>query len=319
MTSSSLAHVNRRLKRRYYRLGRHRKKKPPDPGGGPPFAPHRKLSPRHHSRSRRHSYMPPLHNFPCHNASPSDYSSYILHRLPHFGVKAEQPFRHSPRIAPVSDEHKQSRATHRHLYYYYTSPTTTQPTTPNNSQSPPPHPHYPYHDTLCQTYGLEPSTFNETPPVSDATINTNTSPPITQHISPFATLPLLLYFWIFMMQITSKLPSFSSKHYGNYPHSSTKDACHLLPQPNFTSPGQQNIWRTTANESMPPSLSSQQHNNQTDDLSQHFTPPHFTTTTAPLPNINIKLQLSSSSSTPTMRRYIGSTALYSGKTAPSLF
>ena len=175
MTSSSLAHVNRRLKRRYYRLGRHRKK-PPDPGGGPPSAPHRKLSPWHHSRSRRHSYMPPLHNFPCHNASPSDYSSYILHRLPHFGVKAEQPFRHSPRIAPVSDVHKMSRATHRHLYY--TSPTTTQPTTPNNSQSPPPHPHYPYHDTLCQTYGLEPSTFNKTPPVSDATINTNTSPPI---------------------------------------------------------------------------------------------------------------------------------------------
>ena len=145
MTSSSLAHVNRRLKRRYYRLGRHRKK-PPDPGGGPPSAPHQKSPPRHHSRSRRHSYLPSHHNFPQNNASHLDYSMYILYRLPHYGIKADQPFRHGPRIAPLLAKHRISRATHRHLYY--TSPTITQPTAPNNSQSPPPHPHYPYHDTL---------------------------------------------------------------------------------------------------------------------------------------------------------------------------
>src|SRR6056300_1347132 len=217
MTSSSLAHVNRRIKRRYYRLGRHRKK-PPDPGGGPPSAPHHKPSPRHHSRRRRHSYLPGHHNFPCHNASPSDYSSYILHCLPRFGVKATQPFRHSPRIVPVSDVHKQSRAAHRHLYY--TSPNNIQPNPPNNSQPPPPHPYYPYHDTLCQAYSFEQSTFKETAPVSDSTtISSATIPPIKRIHYHFSRSHLLLYAWILLAHFISDLfPIFPLGHQRNTRH-----------------------------------------------------------------------------------------------------
>ncbi len=273
MTSSSLAHVNRRLKRRYYRLGRHRKK-PPDPGGGSHSPPNHQPSHRHHSRSHRHSYRPTYHHFPCHNASPSDYSSYILQRLPQFGLKSKQHFRHCPRIAPIFATHKESRAAHRRLHY--TSLATTRPDTSTNPSLPTTPPQYPYHATICQAYDLDPSHTTPPPPPThqNDTIDTNTSPPIiTKHTSPLATLPLLLYFWIFMAQITSKSPPFSSKTYDNYPRSSPMDACHLLPQPNFTLPSH-------LHQNWPlPTTRWQLHSNVQGQSNSHSTPSTITNNT----------------------------------------